>query len=92
MIQHFVFFIDVNFRLFVSPLRCGILTEESLLLRRRRQEPIKSSFFEEETRSIDNDDNTRRQADDTVPHIFACATMWHETRTEMTQLLASLFR
>jgi chitin synthase len=39
-----------------------------------------------------DDDEEVHKADDVVPQIYACATMWHETRSEMTQLLKSMFR
>lgn len=83
------FTLHVNFRLFVAPLRCGILTDSSLLLRRRWNDKDLSLFrsdYDEE------DDEAMHKANDIIPMIYATATMWHETRNEMTQLLKSLFR
>ena len=35
---------------------------------------------------------TQDKATNNIPMIYFCATMWHETETEMIQLLQSLFR
>ena len=34
----------------------------------------------------------KERGDDIVPMIYACATLWHETKQEMTQLMKSIFR
>jgi len=78
-------------RLFVTPIRCGILTDQSLMLRRRRNDQDSSLVPEADDDSYDICPETYK-ADDVVPQIYACATMWHETRSEMTNLLKSLFR
>ena len=72
-------------------MRCGILADQSLMLRRRRNDHDKSSFIIDDAAST-VDDLDDHKADDIVPQIYACATMWHETRFEMTQLLKSIFR
>ncbi|XP_060062788.1 chitin synthase chs-2-like [Ylistrum balloti] len=79
-------------RLFVMPIRCGILTDQSLILRRRTNDRDSALFSSDDDASTLTDDEEVHRADDVVPQIYACATMWHETRCEMTQLLKSLFR
>ncbi|XP_069137723.1 chitin synthase chs-2-like [Argopecten irradians] len=79
-------------RLFVMPIRCGILTDQSLMLRRRTNDRDSALFSPDDDVSTLYDDEEVHRADDVVPQIYACATMWHETRCEMTQLLKSLFR
>ncbi|KAL4227222.1 hypothetical protein ACF0H5_012667 [Mactra antiquata] len=76
-------------RLFVTPFRCGILLEQSLMLRRRRND-LDSSLSADV--DVDDPDVENYKSDDVVPQIYACATMWHETRVEMTNLLKSIFR
>ena len=76
----------------MTPIRCGIFADNSLALRRRLNDRDLSLFNNVDDWSYIYEDDDVYKADDVVPQIYACATMWHETRNEMIQLLKSLFR
>lgn len=76
----------------MTPIRCGILTEQTLMMRRRTNDRDSALFSVDDDLATLYDDEEFHRADDVVPQIYACATMWHETRSEMTQLLKSIFR
>ncbi|ESP01302.1 hypothetical protein LOTGIDRAFT_111741, partial [Lottia gigantea] len=83
-------------RLFILPLYCGALIEQSLLLNRRRNDKeriLKELAFNDDASMDSNStDAMRKQREQIVPKIYVCATMWHETENEMIQILKSLFR
>ncbi|KAG8237767.1 hypothetical protein J437_LFUL017831 [Ladona fulva] len=41
--------------------------------------------------NLNSTDSTIKRSD-TIPHIFACVTMWHETKEEMKEMLKSVMR
>ncbi|XP_053386467.1 chitin synthase chs-2-like isoform X2 [Mercenaria mercenaria] len=90
-------------RMFVQPMYCGILLDQSMILNRRKYEDDTKGLDEKEKPVElpipDNLDEWQpgneewsplRNVD--TPFIYLCATMWHETENEMTQILKSLFR
>ncbi|XP_033749200.1 uncharacterized protein LOC117333891 [Pecten maximus] len=72
-------------RLFCLPMWDGVFTAMNVLLRR------KDDLMEQEPGRKKAGSRVKEEKK-TRPMVNICATMWHETRQEMLQLLKSLFR
>lgn len=95
-------------KLFVSPMYNALLIDQSLALNRRRddQADVKTEDLAEiekekgdeyyETISVHTDGSalpkSNVKSSDHITRIYACATMWHETKDEMIEFLKSIMR
>lgn len=95
-------------KLFVTPMYNSLLIDQSMALNRRRddQADVKTEDLAEiekekgdeyyETISVHTDGSTfpksNIKSSDHITRIYACATMWHETKDEMMEFLKSIMR
>ncbi|KAL4708135.1 hypothetical protein ACJJTC_009914, partial [Scirpophaga incertulas] len=95
-------------KLFVIPMYNGLLIDQSMALNRKRddQKDVKTEDLAEiekekgdeyyETISVHTDTTGTSpktvKSSDQITRIYACATMWHETKDEMMEFLKSILR
>ncbi|XP_061384873.1 chitin synthase chs-2 isoform X2 [Danaus plexippus] len=95
-------------KLFVLPMYNGLLIDQSMALNRKRddQKDVKTEDLAEiekekgdeyyETISVHTDNTGPSpktiKSSDQITRIYACCTMWHETKDEMMEFLKSILR
>ena len=89
-------------RLFVLPHYCSPMVDIALLHSRRKQNQSKQKQENKKEENIPNTNTKLNQSkeehepkkEEKSPNtkVYICATMWHENRVEMKQILISIFR
>ncbi|RWS27551.1 chitin synthase 1-like protein, partial [Leptotrombidium deliense] len=84
-------------KLFVTPMYCSAFIDQSLMLNRIRSQNYIKNDEDIEADLINNNcfgdiNESTIHPSDRITRIFACATMWHETKDEMMQLLKSIMK
>ena len=94
-------------QIFSTPAYDGLFIDQSLMLNRRRDGVEELTTKDLEDKEKEEDDGFRNafttfpesesakssvKKSDSVTKIYACATMWHETRSEMMDMLKSIYR
>jgi chitin synthase len=78
-------------QLFIRPMYDAFFIDQSLALNRRRDETRRHCEDEDEAKVIELEAETEDTLNN-ITRIYACGTMWHETREEMMEFLKSIFR
>ena len=69
------------------------ISDQSLLFNRIRDHTCHNIAKDSSIFDLEDDQNSLQHRDtDSIPRIYACATMWHETKDEMMEMIKSLFR
>lgn len=74
-------------KLFMKPMYDAFLIDQSVAMNRKRVSAEESNYGRTE-----NGNSIGDMIDDNETRIYACGTMWHETREEMMEFLKSIMR